>query len=634
MRHWMIASAALLGALTTRDANAHPLFFERYLVCNLDDERATPAPARSPDTSTGDANFVLLPRRSPPKPLNAVPLVIADLVQPSPIGSGQKAPPISLVTTDGDTELTGQSLDYRCIGLPRGRAGILRVLSGSLQKRYRSELRTEDTIERYAIAAGTFNLTETLPAIRSKFERPIPEEFEPWMKLQRLHMKVTLAQSLADLADRASAPMVRDFLVERESRDFPGYWEDTLNSLARLDPELAQRYAVEALGRVADTKDLGTAEQNRTRHLLGLLRTPSKETLDVLKRLSAREDPHDEGRGHDSCLLMAARVRMGDNTLGSALASELSVDLRTNRSSNCYSELVEVVFPGEAASEIDTLLFRHRYQELLAFVIRFADDDSAVAKTTKQKLLDWLDKRLSEPEISGGKGDRRFNVDQRAIHLALMAKLGRKPQEKLLFELIRDPKDTSVGPWIAARAALDLGLADAEDAAVARLRLAIVNNTDRYSRDSWPKEGEIVITEHGEVVRRLAARKNYGFVLGLLDKQQFTRHLTTAELARTRPQGACKRVMSEASQAEEEAVRDAFWALTILGDECRPVFDEALDGAKTTEDVRGMSMEGRAMLRHEDDKKPGSALRKRLSTKAKGSEAAWERARDTLRSVE
>jgi hypothetical protein len=268
-------------------------------------------------------------------------------------------------------------------------------------------------------------------------------------------------------------------------------------------------------------------------------------------------------------------------------------------------------------------------------VIRMRQEDSAEARKAKQKILAWLTERLQLPEIGGGAGDRRYNLEARAIHLALMVALGAKNQEKVLFDLIRDPADESTGPWLAVIAALDLGLAGAEDAAVERLRLAHTHDTQRFSRDSWPERGDITATEHGQVVDRLVERNHEGFVLGLLDRQINTRHLTAYHLARKLPASACKTVVAAAQGASDDAIRDAFWVLTVLGDECRDEFETASLSRQTTEDARSMAIEARAMLRTPKDKDQSTPFGKLMLTppaKYGTPRAAWERARDTLRS--
>jgi hypothetical protein len=581
------------------------------------------------------SDFTPLPSRSDAPRLTAAPLVVADLVQPAPIGRGEKALAVAPAPA---LALAEDSLDYRCIGLPRGEAGMLRVLSGSLSKRYRGEPHGLTTIIRHARAAGSFHVTTAIPAMAQKLARPIPDALETWQKLERLSMKVALARALADLEDRASAPVVRDFLREREATDYPGFWTDTLDALLRLDPAMAHDYANEALGRVLAAQELGTAEKNRLRALLPLLRRPAVGARDdaavaLLRKLADRIDPKGEGAGHEACLVMAARVRLGDEPLRSSLAPDLATDLRTQRAVSCYSEVVAEVFPGASTDELDTLFHRQRTRALLRLVGRLTRDPTPAEEPALRKIRDYLKRRSQDPDVSD-RTDRRFDVEERALHLAMGAKLGDPDARARLVALVSDEKDHSVGPWVALIAALDLGLEGAEDLAVKRLLLGRVEHTERHSRDSWPTRGDLTITEHGEVVERLAARGHEGFVLGLLDRQEFTRHVAAFHLARKLPRGACDRVAAAAEGAEHGAVLDAFWALTVLGDTCRATFDRLLDARSTSEKLRGAALEGRTMLRAASDLAETSRVRKLLAEPPPKERAAWERAADVLRSRE
>jgi hypothetical protein len=629
--------AATLGigtfALAT-PVEAHPLFTERYLICHLESDGPIVQSAPRSALDLG-SDFTPLPTRSELPRLIPAPLVVADLVQPAPIGQGKKSPPVAPAP---QVALADESLDYRCIGLPRGKPGMLRVIGGSLTKRYRGEPHGFTTIIRNARAAGAFNVAEAIPALAQKLARPIPDELEPWQKLERLSLKVALAGSLADLEDRGSAPVVRDFLREREEKDYPGFWTDTLDSLVRLDSAMAHGYALEALGRVLAAKELGTAEKNRLRSLLPILTSPESGSRDdaavaLLRKLADRLDPKGEGAGHEACLLMAARVRLGDDALRRSLAPELATDLVTQRSVSCYSEIVAEVFPGSSPDELDTLFFRRRTRALVRLVGRLAGDQSVSGEAARRKIRDYLARRSKDPEVSD-RNDRRFDVEERALHLATWAKLGDRDARARLAALVADEKDHTVGPWVAVIAALDLGLDGAEDLAVQRLLLGRTEHTERHSRESWPTRGDLTITEHGAVVERLAARGHQGFVLGLLDRQDVTRQVAAFHLARSLPRGACERVAAAAQGAELRAVLDAFWALTVLGDTCRPTFDGLLDDRATSPELRGAALEGRTMLRAAADLEASSRVRKLLADPPTSQRAAWERAGDVLRSRE
>jgi hypothetical protein len=330
---------------------------------------------------------------------------------------------------------------------------------------------------------------------------------------------------------------------------------------------------------------------------------------------------------------MAARVRLGDHALRRSLAPELSTDLRTQRAVSCYSEVIAEVFPGASPDELEPLFLRQRTSALVRLVGELTRERDPAREPTRQKIRDYLKRRAGDPDVSD-RSDRRFDVEEHALHLAMGAKLGDARAAAGLRTLIRDEKDHSVGPWVAVIAALDLELEGAEELAVQRLLLARSEHTERHSRESWPTRGDLTISEHGAVVERLAARGHDGFVLGLLDRQAFTRHVAAYHVARRKPQAACDLIARAADGAEHGAVLDAFWVLTVLGDACRPTFDRLLDAPKTPGWLRGAALEGRTMLRAPADLEASSRVRKLLAEPPSRERAAWERAADVLRSRE
>ena len=183
------------------------------------------------------------------------------------------------------------------------------------------------------------------------------------------------------------------------------------------------------------------------------------------------------------------------------------------------------------------------------------------------------------------------------MHLAAMSELGDAGAQKLLSALVTDPKDDGTAPWIAAYWALRFELPGAADQAVRRLSLALGQHMQRFSRDSWPRRGALVITEQGRVVEELARRGDDRFVLGLLSKDGFTRELTRSRLAKQRPASACEGVGDAARKATSEAVDEAFWALSVLGDRCRATMQRLVHDPAQPPFVRGMANEHLAMLR-------------------------------------
>ena len=586
---WVGLACGVVSLLAT--ANAHALFFERHLVCKRDEGSTEPVATKAP----AKPKLEPLPRRKPPPLLDVAPLFVADVSVQDPIPRGHRERP--------DPEervviMREAANDYRCLGLPRGKAGILRVLSAPPGAKFARHPHPESWIEENADAAAAFDLRETIAPLRRTLGRKIPSSLEPWQVFARERLKTAAARALADLGDAASVADVKALALDRESSQIFGAYRDALDALSRLDGVAAHDYAVEALARVA-TSRLETGDTNRLVDLLPLVGREDPKARTALEAISRRLDPKGEGGGFQSCRVYAARIRAGDIALRDAFRKELAVDLVTSRSVNCYSEVIEAAFPGRDAVEVPTLLYRHRYDALLAFVRRSTippSTDPAVSAALAS-IRGWLEKRKADPDVALDRSDRRFEPETRALHLALAAKLGDQASEKALLALIDDERDDGTAPWVASRAALDLEIAGAADHAVKRLLIARTQHMERHKRDSWPLRGRVHVTEHVEVIDRLADRGDARFVLGLLDRDAFTREATVHLLARRRPASACQLVADNAGKAEERAVQDAFWALSIMGEACQKSFLSRATAASEPAALRGMALESLAMLR-------------------------------------
>ena len=608
------ASVTALATLTVAppaSAQSSPVFFPaRYVVCH--DEKAAPAPAASPSTEAVPA-LALVPvaRKRAPAPLDIAPLEIADvaLVEPLPV----RAPlPTALPTAPVEkiVLLEGEN-DFHCTGFTRGRAGILRVVSAPRNARFAHH---GDGVSWRLVnyrAAGAIGMTDAIPHLRREVDRPVPSGPADNATFDLLDAKLHAMRALGDLADKESAPRFVTFLRSREDESYSTIWEDALEPLARLDPTAAQAYAVALIRRIAEGKRAPTdpkAADGATlvREVLPLLTTRSAADLAVLQRLAS--DPTGSYPGWwDACNVLAARVRLGDDALRKELRAELATDLRTNRAAVCYSELMPVAFPGDDPDEVDTLLFRQRYEALLTFL----DRARVLAKEGKldtrwrdaqKKILTWLRKRSSDPDIAAGPSDRRYNPIRRAQHLAALSVLGDASARTDLDRLVDDPTDDGVAPWIAAEQALRFDLAGAADHAAKRLRWAVDHFTRRFDTDLDPMRGPLTVNDHVRVIDALAARGDPRFTLGLLDRERWGREAAATHLARKLPESACDLVAAEAQRAAPtsiggDSIDDVFWSLSLLGDTCRPAMWKLLQDTTEPPRVRGMALELLAMLR-------------------------------------
>lgn len=600
-----VVLSTLLAASAARAQTYGSIVRERYVACRPEAELLTPPP---PLPSLGDPMVLVpVPRRRAPAPLQIAPLVVIDVAVEQPIPSRRatpaapspEAPPEAVAVLEGEN-------DYHCIGLPRGTERILRVVAAGPGARFGGGRDAHRTRWDNLLAAGMFDLRAAIPALRRELDRPIPPALEPNRVFDRLDEKLAAMRSLADLGDAAEAtPRVLGYLRAREARQWSGFWQEALETLGRLDPAAAQAYATEvvlgASRRPAETDFF-------LRAVLPYFQRPSAEALDALSKLDAGTDGH-SSRWHDACEILAARLRVGDEALKGALRPDLSGNLTTNRASVCYGQVIGAAFPGDDPDEVDTLLKRQRYGELL----RLAGRARALAAAgpldrrwaeAKQKMLGWLRAHrldtgadpVNGVEVASGRITNGV-PETHAQHLVAMVLLGDAAALRDLHQLIDDPKNGGTGPWIAASLALRFDLPGAADHAAVRLRLGIEQTTARFSRDSWPRRGQLTITEHGEVALALARRRDPRFTLGLLDRDGYTRDLTMHLIARDRTPEACEIVTRVARHAEERSIQQAFWAMSVLGDACREAMWRLIDDRTEPPEVKGMALEALAMTR-------------------------------------
>jgi hypothetical protein len=606
-----VFAGAVLTAALPAAAQSNPEFYppQRWFVCHGEDEKAAvPPPAKAAALPTG---LLPLPRKHAPSPLEIAPLEVADVAVLEPIPARAPlptavaaAPPEKPVLVEGDN-------DFRCIGFPRGKAGILRVVGASYGARFAHHDNAVDWRLINYRAAGAVGLAEAIPALRREIERPVPPGPADYKTFDLLDAKLHAMRALGDLGDRESAPRVAAFLRTREDESYSLIWRDSLAPLARLDPAVAQSYAIAAIRRVTSGSRHPTDENamdgdSLVRDVLPLLTQRSAADLAALQQVTADTEGH-SSHWHDACEVLAARIRLGDDALRKEMRAELSTDLRTNRATVCYSQLMPFAFPGDDPDEVDTLLFRHRYTELLNLLEkarRLAKTGPLEArwKEGQKKILEWLKKQSAEPEIAGGKSDTRYRPDHHALHLTALAVLGDAAAKAALDKLIEDPAEEGAWPWIAAEQALRFDLDGAADHTEKRLRLAIDHHTVRYDTDLDPCRGPLLVNDHVRVIDALAARGDARFALGLLDEERWAREAAAVHLAKLKPAAACELVGNSAKLAVSNAltgqpVEDSFWVLSLLGDACRPTMWKLLHDAAQPAAVRGMALEHLAMTR-------------------------------------
>ncbi len=580
---------ALLVGLAPHSATA--LFPPRYAACQDESERRTVKLSKQPTPL-----WLPLPKKRI-APLRVAPMEVDDVAHaeamPSRRVAPREKPPTRVV-------LVQSRNDYRCVGIPRGTPGILRVISAPPGARFYRHNHPNSWRQRNMRAAGVFNLKSAVPALRRELARPIPKDAEPWLQHQLRRNKHYAARALADMGDRTSGPAVLALLRSLE-RDGFNLWRDTLDTLLRLEPRRAQAYALDLIRRATRDPKLFKENSQLLTDVLPLVTTPSAGARDVIERAAftlVTDDAAARGHFSGACELVAARVRMGNTQLQSELRHELATDLRTQRAVACYSKWMPVLFPGHDSREADAWMHRHRYLALLNWLARTRKGEPSQNDVdARRRLLSWLKARAKKPDIVKNERDRRYSPNKRALHLAALAAMGERSAKSALDTLIRDPADDGTAPWIAALHALRLELPAAADLAAERLRLGIRQSTRRFSSKRWDRRGAVNITEQGHVIEELARRGDARFALGLLSRSVFDRELTAMLVARRKPARACEIVGNAAAKAQRQAVDDAFWSLSVLGSKCRATMQRLTKDSSQPPSVRGMANEYLAMLR-------------------------------------
>lgn len=603
---WLFASTFATALSGTAAAQSNPGFFPaRYVACHEEKTRplqASPSPSAPPE-------LLPVPKKRAPRPLDIAPLEVMDVAVTEPLPSRA---PLALAQSPAKVAVTieGEN-DFHCIGFTRGRAGIVRAATAPSGTRFLHHSDPQSWRLINVRAAGAIGLAEVTSALRKEIERPVPEGPADHTTFDLLDSKLHAMRALLDLGDKDAAMRIVKVLKSREDQSYSIIYKAYLEPFAQIDPEAAQAYAVSLIDRIAGghrrPKDPDAApDDSLVREVLPLLTKPNAADLAIVMRLTA-DTNGPSSKWHDACEVLAARLRLGDISLRKELRAELSTDLRTNRATVCYSAVMPFAFPGEDPDEVDTLLFRHRYEAILRFLERarsLAKENKLDArwKEGQKKILEWLKKRSSDPDIAGGKSDTRFQPQKRALHLTALAVLGDAQGKRALDQLIVDPEDSGTAPWIAAEQALRFDLAGAADHAEKRLRWAIDHFMRRYDTTLDPMRGPLLIDPHVRVIDALAARKDARFALGLLDENRWGREAAAVHLAKQMPAAACEIAGNEAKRASPSgisgnAIDDAFWTLSILGDACRGTMWKLLQDPKEPAPVRGMALEVLAMMR-------------------------------------
>lgn len=541
----------------------------RYLTCK---DEPPQRPRATTPASAPPNDLALVPRVRSPGKLVIVAHLVDDAALAEPIPdraptaqAARPAPALSRESVNG----------IHCLGLVRGQASMMRVLSAPPGTHFYGHPEPRSFLADQMIAASAFDAKAAIAPLRITFARPLPNALAKYQDFERVSMKGHAAMALAELGDVASAPAIREMLVALETLRLGSTWRDTLQALVTLDRATAAAYAVELVERMAD----GKTAAHPSAHDLGVVldaidAKDAARAIPALTRLGST--------GHDGCLAVGARLRLGDEALAKTVRPDLAGTLSTNLGATCYSQIVLALAPGRAMSELPILLLRARWEAIaeLALVVRGRD------RTT---LATRIRATLARPH-------QGFRDHDDTYRLGALATLGDEAALRDLYALVDAPQDDTDRPWVAAVYALHGGLPEARAHAQRLLqtgaRRAVSNGeVDALTSGvagSWPVK----------LVRELARQQSPLAALGLLQRDRHAREAAMFVVSRQKPQGACDLVTDAAHlAAEREVVDSAFWALTALGTQCQVAMGRLARDRAQPGHVRGMALEHLAMIR-------------------------------------
>ncbi len=590
----MLGSTARVGAYDTgsRSTNVFPA---GYMSCREERVRGKAIEAQAP--AGGEEVLVPVPvrRRAPMLVLGEDWADEVAKLDPVPSGRGR-------VRDELREEVRGAVVaesanDFRCLGLVRGRAGIVRTIGAAPGTRFYGHPHDAGWRIDNMVAASVFDLAEAKGVLRGVLARPVGDV----TSFERTELRTAAAVALAELGDRESVQRIAAWTEALESRTLGFQYRSAWHALERLDGAAAEAYALGMLGRAADGELGGRVQSDLLRPVAALTPRSRAVVLPLLRRLTASDSPVAFDGSTSRCVLTAARLRLDDAELMPLARDQIATTLADNLAVNCFSHWLPATV-GDDPADVDALLHRRAYEPMLRFVqhVRSRRAKSGTADADWERgalrLLEGLTQGLKDPAL-GDRSRNDYYPTHRAMHLAAMAGLGSSVARDLLFAMVEDAEDETDGGWVAGYWALRLGLRDAGVRVLRRLELGTRASTRQGRLDftvGVPTTWRTRVLE--ELVRVLPAG-DARWTVALLDKEGPTREKAVFLLSRRKPEGACQVVLEAAPEAPEETVRHAFWALSILGDACWAPMSKAAGDPTLSPSVRGPAIVLLAMAR-------------------------------------
>ena len=567
------------AAYSTANRGA-PLFYPR--TCHEETVVISDAP---PVVRPGD----LVPVRKIHKParLEVVPHTVDDAAyaEPVPERAGTAPPSAPIVVTHLQRESRNH---WGCLGIQRGRAGILRVLESSPGTRFYGHPDPAGFIGDNILAAVAFDLHEAIPALRKLLERP-PVDHE----IDRTSLRAQAAHGLAMLGDRDSIPKLEAFTTELENEKLSSVWRSTFLSLVEIDPDTASHYVISLLERMTGSHPPDRVRLDEvTIALPHILARDAAKALPLLQKLSAKDQLPNSYPNHSMCQVLGARVRLGDEPMAKVVRPAIEGNLDNNLATVCYSQFIEALAPGKSVKELPLLTYRGRYEELaeLALSVHLKSD-----KTDRATLLKGLRKMIPSATQHFGNRNGQFGISsQYGYFLSALALAGDEKSIGELNTLIESPTESTDAPWVAARYAVLGDLPGAVLRAKKRLEIGERVGLDHGQLDTAGVG--VAVNEGVRLVRALAAKNEPVFSLALYVRDHHVREEAMMTLSRKKPAAACE-ILGEGARASDEFVESTFWAMSVLGVECRTKMEALAGDRSVSEHVSGMALEHLAMTR-------------------------------------
>jgi hypothetical protein len=596
-----IAVVAILGSearVSAYDTGSRStgLFPPGYMGCREERVRATAPEVRAP---VGEME-VLVPvpiRRRPPAPVVLGEDLADEVTMVEPVPSGRGNEREAAQNDVGGAVVVESANDFRCLGLVRGRVGIVRTIGAPPGTRFYGHPYDAGWRIDNMVAASVFDLVEAKGALRAVLTRPVGE----MGSFERTELRTSAAVALAELGDRESVPALVAWVRALESRTLGFQYRSAWHALERLDGAEAETYAVGMLLRAADGELGNRVNADLLRSVATITPRSGVTVLPLLRRLTAPDSKVVFDGSSSRCVLTAVRLRLGDAELMPLAREQISGSLTDNLAANCYSHWLPVTV-GNDPADVEAMLHRRAYEPMLRFVqhvqARRAMSGGAGADWERgaSRLLEGLTKGLEEPAL-GDRSRNDYYPTHRAMHLAAMAGLGSSVARDLLFAMVEDAKDETDGGWVAGYWALRLGLRGADARVLRRLQLGMKTSTRQGRLDFTVGVPTTWRTRVLEELVRVLPVDDARWTIALLDKESPTREKAVFLLSRRKPEGACQTVLEAARGASEETVKQAFWALSVLGAACWTPMSSAAGDPMLPASVRGPAIVLLAMTR-------------------------------------